>query len=237
MKIFPAIDILDKKAVRLLKGKREDCTVYGDPLEMVYSFKESGATSLHIVDLNSAFDNIFVNDEIIKEIGKVGGIEIELGGGMRTVDRVKKVIEEYGFTRVIVGSALVLDEKLSENLFKLFGNKIVGGIDVLNGKIAVKGWVEYVERDVLEVLHSFKELGLTDVIYTDISKDGALCGVNYVDTAKMQTSSGLNFIASGGVSSYDDLISCKNNGIYGIILGKALYNKNITLKEALKYAD
>ena len=237
MKLFPAIDILDGKAVRLVKGDRKNVTVYGDPVDMAYKIAEAGSKFLHVVDLNAAFDGTSVNEDYLREIANVKNLTTQLGGGMRTAKRVGYVLETLGLARAIVGSALVTDEKLTQELYKLFGNKVVAGLDVKDGHVAIKGWVDTVKVTPTEVAKRIKAFGASDVVFTDISRDGALSGVNVPLTHKLQVDTGLNVIASGGLSSINDISELKQIGIYGAILGKAMYEGKVTLKDALACAN
>lgn len=234
MKLFPAVDILDGKAVRLLEGKRDKVTVYGDPLEMAHKWADMGAEYLHIVDLNSAFGENKKNQDILKKIAREINITLELGGGLRTIDKIKYALDELGFNRAIVGSSLVTEPKMTEQAAKLFGQRIVAGLDARNGKLAIKGWVEDSEKTPLDTALWLKKHGITDIVYTDITRDGKLVGANTKATKQLQLESGMNVIASGGVSKIEDLLILKQASIYGAIIGKALYEHTIDLKEALK---
>lgn len=233
MIIFPAIDVLDNRAVRLLYGKRENVTDYGTPESRAVLWRESGAEYLHLVDLNGAFDNSRVNDKTLKNVIREVGIPVQIGGGIKSFDRVKYYIEEVGATRVIIGSALVTDRQMAEKAYQEFGEKIVAGIDALDGKVRIKGWVENVDITPMQLAMQMKELGATTVVYTDISRDGALTGLNIDSTALMQEKTGLNIIASGGAARIDELDKLNTRGIYGAILGRSIYEGSIDLKDAI----
>lgn len=236
MIIFPAIDVLDNKAVRLLYGKREKVTVYGSPVEMALKWQSQNAEYLHLVDLNGAFDNSTVNKKTLIEVVKNCNIPIQLGGGIKSLDKVKFYLEQVGVTRVILGTVCVTDPKIVEKACGLFGNKIVAGIDAKDGFVAIKGWVEKSNLTPVQTAEFVKSLGVDTIVYTDISRDGALCGVNYQATSELGNQTGMNIIASGGMASLDDIVQTKRHNIYGAILGKSLYNGNIDLKQALALA-
>lgn len=233
MKLFPAVDILDGKAVRLLEGKREKVTVYGEPLEMAHRWADMGAQYLHIVDLNAAFGEKGRNAKLLKSIAKEIDITLELGGGMRTHDDVAYALDELGFSRAVIGSSLVTNPKIIDEI-AVYGNRIVAGLDARDGKLCIKGWVEQTQKTPLELALRLKESGITDIIFTDISRDGKMTGANADATIQLQQKSAMNVIASGGVSKIEDLLELKSKGIYGAIIGKALYENTIDLREALK---
>lgn len=234
MIIFPAIDVLDNRAVRLLYGKRDNVTDYGTPESRAVLWRESGAEFLHLVDLNGAFDDSRINDKALKNVIREVGIPVQIGGGIKSFDRVKYYIEEVGATRVIIGSALVTDRNMAEQAYSQYGDKIVAGIDALDGKVRIKGWVENVDITPIQLAEQMKELGATTVVYTDISRDGALSGINIDATHEMQEKTGLNIIASGGASNITELDKLNNRGIYGAILGRSIYEGSIDLKDAIK---
>ena len=233
MRLFPAIDILDKKSVRLLYGKRDKVTVYGDPVEMIAKWSGMGAKQIHIVDLNGAFDNSRVNEDILKQIRAEVNITLQIGGGIRDLTRVQYILDELGFDRVIIGSALVTTPKMAEQAGRLYGNRIVAGLDAIDNKLKIKGWVEETEKTPLDVALALKEFGIEDIVFTDISRDGALTGINIGATVKLQEESKMQIIASGGLRGYEDILQLAEKKIYGAILGKAMYEGKIDLKEAL----
>lgn len=237
MILFPAVDILDNRAVRLLYGERDKVTDYGDPAELAAKWSAEGAEYLHVVDLNGAFDDSAVNRETLKRLIKEVKIPVQLGGGIKTLDKIKFYLEEVGVTRVIVGTACVTAPDVVDKACALYGNKIVAGIDCKDGFVAIKGWVEKSSLTAEKVALDMKERGSDTVVYTDISRDGALTGVNVEATSLLAEKTGMNVIASGGMSSLDDvkkLMQKKN--VYGAILGRAIYNGNIDLLEALELA-
>ena len=237
MILFPAVDILDNRAVRLLYGERDKVTDYGDPAELAAKWSSEGAEYLHVVDLNGAFDDSSVNRKTLVRLIKEVKIPVQLGGGIKTLDKIKFYLEEVGVTRVIVGTACVTAPDMVDKACALYGNRIVAGIDCKDGFVAIKGWVEKSSLTAEKVALDMKERGSDTVVYTDISRDGALTGVNVEATSALAEKTGMNIIASGGMSSLDDvkkLMQKKN--IYGAILGRAIYNGNINLAEALAVA-
>lgn len=237
MKIFPAIDVLDNRAVRLLYGKRDIVTDYGSPLERAELWLEQGAEYLHMVDLNGAFDDTIINDKTLKEVIKKVNVPVQLGGGIKSLDKVKYYLEEVGVSRVIIGSACVTDRAMVENACAKYGDKIACGIDAKNGKVCIKGWVQAVEIGAIELALQMKNCEINTVIYTDITRDGALTGVNVDATIELQKHTGMNVIASGGMSNIEDVRKLGQLGVYGAILGRSIYTGNIDLKEAISEAN
>lgn len=236
MILFPAVDVLDNRAVRLLYGERDKVTDYGDPAELAAKWAELGAEYLHVVDLNGAFDDSLVNRETLKRLIKDVKIPVQLGGGIKTLDKIKFYLEEVGVTRVIMGTACVTAPDVADKACALFGNRIVAGIDCKDGFVAIKGWVEKSSLIAEKVALDMKERGADTVVFTDISRDGALTGVNADATVELAKKTGMNVIASGGMSSLDDIAKLKKNNVYGAILGRAIYNGNIDLTAALELA-
>lgn len=234
MILFPAVDILDNRAVRLLYGQREKVTDYGDPVELALRWSDIGAQYLHVVDLNGAFDDSAVNRETLKRLVKELKIPMQLGGGIKTLDKIKYYLEEVGVTRVIVGTACVTAPDVADKACALYGNKIVAGIDCKDGFVAIKGWVEKSDLTAQKVALDMKARGSDTVVYTDISRDGALTGVNVDATAELAKNTGMKIIASGGMSCIDDIKKLMQKDVYGAILGRAIYNGNIDLSEALE---
>ena len=234
MILFPAVDILDNRAVRLLYGQRDKVTDYGDPVELALRWSDIGAQYLHVVDLNGAFDDSAVNRETLKRLVKELKIPMQLGGGIKTLDKIKYYLEEVGVTRVIVGTACVTAPDVADKACALYGNKIVAGIDCKDGFVAIKGWVEKSDLTAQKVALDMKERGSDTVVYTDISRDGALTGVNVDATAELAKNTGMKIIASGGMSCIDDIKKLMQKDVYGAILGRAIYNGNIDLSEALE---
>lgn len=239
MIIFPAIDIRGGKCVRLTEGRFDKETVFADnPVDMAVRWAEEGAEFLHVVDLDGAVAGKSVNLDIVKAIADAVTIPVQLGGGVRTLDNIKAVLEA-GIARVILGSVAVRQPDLVREACKSFGNKIVVGIDARDGQVAVDGWGVSGGIGAGELAKKMAEVGVERIIYTDISRDGTLSGVNVAATEELAKAAGIKVIASGGVSSKDDIIAVKaaeHNGVEGVIVGKALYTGNVNLKDAIKAA-
>lgn len=236
MKIFPAIDLYNKCAVRLYKGDYGKMTVYSeDPLSVAKRFRSLGAEWVHIVDLEGAEDGTAPNIDLILKIAKESGLFVEVGGGIRTPE----VLEKYlglGVSRVILGTASVTNEEFLSSMLKKHGDKIAVGADVKDGYIAIKGWREKSEYTLDSFLDKMEALGVKTVICTDISKDGAMAGTNRELYARLSEKYSLNIIASGGVSSISDVRALKEMNLYGAIIGKAYYTGDINLQEAIEVA-
>lgn len=235
MILFPAVDIKDGSAVRLKQGQADKKTVYfKDPVKAALKWKEQGASWLHVVDLDGAFSSHGKNLDLIKAIISETGLNIQLGGGIRTLKDMETRLEA-GAKRVIIGTAALENSHLLKEGVNNFGAEAVAcGIDALNGKAAVKGWVELSQLTPLEMALRAKEQGIEIVIYTDISKDGMLSGPNLDGTASLIEQTGMRIIASGGISCVEDLVGCAHIGAYGAITGQAVYTGAIDLKQALK---
>lgn len=236
MKIFPAIDLYDKKAVRLFKGDYAQMTVYSNnPIEVARDFESKGAEYIHMVDLEGAKNGTTPNLEIVKDIAANTGLFVEIGGGIRSMDTVKRYLEN-GVDRVILGTAAVTDEEFLKNAVSTYGEKIAVGADVKDGYIAIKGWVEKSQYSLEEFLSKMEKIGVKTIICTDISKDGAMKGTNLELYKALNEKYSLNIIASGGVSAIDDISALKEMDMYGAIIGKAYYTGAIDLKEAIEVA-
>lgn len=236
MIILPAIDLLDRKAVRLLKGDYKQVTVYSEvPCEVAEKFKSFGATHIHMVDLDGAKYGTTPNMDIVAEVAKKTGLFVEIGGGIRNMDTVKRYIN-VGVSRVILGTAAVCDEEFLKTAVNTYGERIAVGADVKNGKIAVKGWLEEADVTLDEFFEKMQKLGIKNIICTDISRDGAMRGTNLQLYRELSEKYSLDITASGGVSSMDDIKSLKQMNLYGAIIGKAYYTGAIDLKEAIEVA-
>ena len=236
MNIFPAVDLFDGKAVRLLKGDYQKMTVYSEnPLEIAKDFENSGAEFLHVVDLEGAKTGDTPNIGTIEKIVKNTSLFTEVGGGIRTLETVEKYIN-IGVKRVILGTAAVNDEKFLISAVKKYGEKIAVGIDIKDGFVAIKGWTDLSKFTPFEFCEKMQNIGVKTVICTDVSKDGAMQGTNVGLYKEMSEKFNINIIASGGVSSIDDIKRLKNLEIYGTIIGKAYYTKAISLAEAIEVA-
>ena len=236
MHIFPAIDLYDGKAVRLLKGDYQKMTVDSEnPLEIAKDFENSGAEFLHIVDLEGAKTGETPNINTIEKIVKNTSLFTEVGGGIRTLETVKKY-SDIGVKRVILGTAAVNDEEFLLSAVKKYGEKIAVGIDIKDGFVAIKGWTDLSKYTPFEFCEKMQNIGVKNVICTDVSKDGAMQGTNLDLYKEMSERFDLNITASGGVSGIDDIKRLKDLGIYGAIIGKAYYTKAISLARAIEVA-
>ena len=240
MKIFPAIDIKDKKCVRLVKGDFDNKTEYEmSPVEQASKFKQYGFKNLHIVDLDGALTGETVNLYIIQEIVKKFDLKIEIGGGIRNFESIQKYTDA-GVEKVILGSAAIKDKNFLMKACEKFPNKIALGLDAKDGKLSVSGWKENSNKLTLDYLKEVNNFGATRLIYTDINRDGMKQSPNFEETAKVANISNCPVIISGGVSSIDDIKKAKglnNSNIEGIIVGKAIYDGDIKLDELVKELD
>lgn len=236
MIIFPAIDIIGGKAVRLFNGDYGKKTVYGDdPAAFAEDFKKSGATHVHIVDLDGAKSGNTPNYETIKRIKENCGLFTEVGGGIRNTETVENYLSA-GVDRVILGTAAIVNGEFLKECARLFGDKIAVGADVLNGYVAINGWTESSNKTLEEFLSETVDAGVKTVICTDVSKDGAMKGANVKLYESVLEKFGVDLIASGGVSSIKDVCALKNAGLYGAIIGKAYYTGKIAIADAIKAA-
>ncbi len=235
MKIFPAIDIKDKKCVRLLKGDFANKTDYKiSPVEQAGKYKDHGFKNLHIVDLDGALTGETVNLDIIKDIVGKFKLKVEVGGGIRNIDGIKKYIDG-GVEKVILGSAAIKDKNFLKDACKKFPNKIALGLDARDGYLLVSGWKENSNQLSLDYLKEVNNYGVSRLIYTDINRDGMKQSPNFEETSKVAEISNCPVIISGGVSSIDDVKKAKSlNNIEGIIVGKAIYDGDIKLDELVK---
>lgn len=234
MVIFPAIDILGGKAVRLLKGDYEKVTVYSDdPCSVARAFVSKGCKAIHIVDLDGAREGSAVNMDIVGTIAQIPDILSEIGGGIRNMDTICRYLDA-GISRVILGTAALEDPAFLKEAVGRFGERIAVGVDMKDGKVAVKGWLETSKKDGLEFLKELEDIGVRSAIVTDISRDGAMRGTNLELYKTITSCCKLNITASGGVSTLDDVRALKETGVYGAIIGKAYYTGAIKLEEALE---
>ena len=236
MLIYPAIDLFDKKAVRLFKGDYAQMTVYNDnPVEVAKDFKNCGATHVHLVDLEGAKSGTTPNIDIVKSIKETTSLFCEIGGGIRNID----VIDDYinaGIDRVILGTAAVTNEGFVEEAVAKYHDKIAVGVDIKDGFVAIKGWTEKSTIDAFDFVEKMVSIGVKTIICTDISKDGAMQGTNHELYKALSEKFDIQIIASGGVSSIDDIKKLRKLDIYGAIIGKAYYTKAIDLCEAIEVA-
>ncbi|MDC0168005.1 1-(5-phosphoribosyl)-5-[(5-phosphoribosylamino)methylideneamino]imidazole-4-carboxamide isomerase [bacterium] len=238
MKIFPAIDIKDKKCVRLIKGDFENKTEYEvSPIDQAGKYKDHGFKNLHIVDLDGALTGVTVNLDIIQEIVKKYDLKIEIGGGIRNFESIQKYTDA-GVEKVILGSAAIKDKNFLKEACRRFPNKIALGLDAKNGNLSVSGWKENSNQLTLDYLKEVNDYGVSRLIYTDIDRDGTKQSPNFEETAKVAEISNCPVIISGGVSSVDDIKKAKElKNIEGIIVGKAIYDGDIKLEELVKEID
>ena len=240
MKIFPAIDIKNKKCVRLIKGDFKNKTEYEiSPIDQAGKYKEHGFINLHVVDLDGALSGEIVNLDTIKEIVSKYDLKIEIGGGIRTIDSIKKYID-IGVEKVILGSAAIKNKKFLEDACTKFINKIALGLDAKKGNLSASGWKEDLNIKTLDFLRDVKDYGASRLIYTDIERDGTKESPNFEETIKVADASNCPVIISGGVSSINDIKKAKrlsNKNIEGIIVGKAIYDGDIKLEELVKELD
>ena len=237
MKLFPAIDLYEGKAVRLLKGDYNAMTVYSDnPVEVAKDFQRQGASYMHLVDLEGAKTGETPNLATIQQIVAQTDLFVEVGGGIRSME----VVEAYlsaGVNRVILGTAAVTDENFLLSAVKEHGDKIAVGVDVKDGYVAIKGWTEQSSLNAFDFCKHLQEIGVQTIICTDISKDGVMQGANHALYRRLSQELTINLIASGGVSSLTDVKKLAELGIYGAIIGKAYYTKAVNLTEAIEVAQ
>ena len=234
MTIFPAIDLYEGKVVRLVRGDYGQMTVYGnDPVATARSFKDSGATAVHVVDLEGARDGKPANFEVIKRIVSETGLEVQAGGGIRAEDVVANYLG-IGVRRVILGTAAVSTPGFLRSMALAYGDAIAVAADIRDGFVAVKGWAELSDKDVFDFCRAVEDMGAGTLICTDISKDGLLGGSNIDLYKTLREELSIKLIASGGITSPDEIIALKALAIDGVILGKALYSGRIMLKDALE---
>ncbi|MDD6798038.1 MAG: 1-(5-phosphoribosyl)-5-[(5-phosphoribosylamino)methylideneamino]imidazole-4-carboxamide isomerase [Clostridia bacterium] len=235
MRLYPAIDIKDGKCVRLKQGLFNDVNVYSDkPWEIACQFEKDGAGFIHVVDLDGALRGRSVNAEVIKKIASCVNIPIELGGGIRTLDNIGEVLE-LGVYRAIIGTKAVENPDFIREAIEKFGAEhIVVGVDAKDGYVAIEGWEKLSDQTALSMALAMKDMGVKTIVYTDISKDGMLQGPNIEQTKLLSDKTGIDIIASGGVSCMEDLQRINEAGIHGAIIGKAIYEKKVILKDAVK---
>ena len=233
MQIYPAIDIKDGKAVRLTQGRFDDVTVfYDDPADAAKQWIDAGASYIHMVDLDGArYGRSFITD-VIRAIRAKYDVPIQTGGGVRSLDDVAERISA-GISRVIIGTAAVKDPELVKEAVRLYGDRIAVGVDAKNGFVAVSGWEEVSDVSAAELCLKMKGYGVKTVIYTDISKDGMMSGPNTASTKELIERTGLDIIASGGISSMEDIQNVADIGSAGVIIGRALYNGTLDLKKVI----
>lgn len=237
MLIFPAIDLYDGKAVRLYKGDYQNMTVYSeDPLSVARDFEAAGATWIHMVDLEGARDGTTPNLPVVASIAQNTHLKVEIGGGIRTMETVKTYMDA-GVSRVILGTAAVQDPEFLKAALATYGEKIAVGVDIKDGKVAINGWLETAREDAMAFCEKMQGLGVSTIISTDISKDGAMMGANHELYRVMAQRFQLQIVASGGVSSMEDVMRLRALDLYAAIIGKAYYTGAIDLNAAIKEAQ
>ena len=236
MILYPAIDMLDGQAVRLKRGRRDDATVYGSPVELARQWSAQGAQWLHLVDLTAAFEGQTRHLPLIREVVEAFGGPVELGGGLRTMADIDLRMDA-GVSRVIIGTAAAENPALVEEACRKYPGRVAVGIDAKDGLVATRGWVASAGMTAVELALRMRDLGVTTVIYTDVSRDGMMQGPNVAATRALIEATGLEMIGSGGVSAIGDLLAFREAGCAGAILGKALYEKAFTLADALSAVE
>ncbi len=236
MIVFPAIDLYEGKAVRLYKGDYAQMTVYSEhPEEIALDFAAKGATHAHLVDLEGAKNGTTPNLDTVLRLKEAAGLFCEIGGGIRSME----VIERYfaaGVDRVILGTAAVTDSEFTKRAAEKYGERLAVGVDIKDGMVAIKGWTEKSEKDAFAFCREMQDIGISTIICTDISKDGAMKGANHELYKALAEQLSVNITASGGVSSLDDVKKLRGLGIYGAIIGKAYYTGAIDIAEAVALA-
>jgi len=236
LEIIPAIDIKEGKCVRLYQGDYNKVTVYSSkPEEVAVSWQEQGAARLHIVDLEAAASGDLVNFEVIKKIRKAAKIPLQVGGGLRTMDAVKRLVDA-GIDRFVLGTAAVENPEIVKEVSLVYGDRAIVGIDARDGKVQIKGWLKSSDLTAKDMVLKMKDMGVRRFIITDISRDGTLTGPNFSFFEGLVKDRSVKFIASGGVAALEHIGKLKRLGFEGAIIGKALYSGDIKLKEALEQA-
>ena len=235
MQLYPAIDIKNGQCVRLRQGQFQDSQIYSkNPIEIARLFVSQGASFIHMVDLDGALVGFSVNDTVFKEIAGEINIPIQVGGGIRTIKDIENKIE-LGINKVIIGTKAVENPAFVKEAVKEFGSdRIVIGIDAKDGMVAIQGWEKVSTVSAIDLAMQVKDIGVKTIVYTDISKDGMLLGPNVEQTKELSDVTGLDVIASGGVSSMKDLELIAGSGVHGAIIGKALYEKKVDLAKAIE---
>lgn len=237
MIIYPAVDLLDGKCVRLTQGKYDQVTVYSDdPAAMAQTFADAGSSWIHMVDLNAAKTGIPLNQSIIAAVVKNTGLKVQTGGGIRNLDTLRRLIEEIGVSRCVIGTSAIRDRAFTEKALALYGDRIAIGLDARNGEIAVDGWTSGSGVNVIDFAGTMQKIGAQTVIYTDIARDGMMTGPATASTKELVDATGLSVIASGGIGSEEDIAEIRTSGCSGVIVGKAIYEGKVRLSVCLQNA-
>lgn len=233
MMIFPAMDLRNGNCVRLYQGEFSTSQVVGEnPIDIALQFKNQGAEYIHIVDLDGALKGELANLDVIKGVIKETGLPIQLGGGIRNINTIEKLIEE-GISRVILGTAALNNPSMVKEAVRNFGEKIAVGIDARDGYVAIEGWIKVSKVQYIDFAKTMEDIGVKTIIFTDISRDGTLTGPNFQATSMLNDQVSCDIIASGGMKGIEDIKKLTAMNMYGAIIGKALYSKSINLKEAI----
>lgn len=233
MIIFPAMDLRNGNCVRLYQGEFSTSQVVGEnPIDIALDFKNQGAEYIHMVDLDGALKGDIANLDVIKGVIKETALPIQLGGGIRNINTIEKLIEE-GVSRVILGTAALNNPPMVKEAVRNFGEKIAVGIDAKDGYVAIEGWIKVSKVQYIDFAKTMEDIGVKTIIFTDISRDGTLTGPNFEATGMLNEQVSCDIIASGGMKSIEDIKKLTDMNMYGAIIGKALYSKNINLKEAI----
>lgn len=236
MRIYPAVDLLGAKAVRLYRGDYEKATVYAqDPVQVAMDFRAAGAEFLHIVDLDGAKSGGAENFEVIREMIAASGLRVQTGGGIRSRERIETMLRA-GAERVILGTAALEDPDFLQGAVREYGDKIAVGVDAKDGRVATRGWLCVSETDATQFVQKMRDVGVKTVIYTDISRDGTLAGADAARYRELVQLGGIDIIASGGIADVQEITALKRVGVAGAILGKSLYSGKIALPDALRLA-
>ena len=237
MEIFPAIDLMSRAAVRLTKGEFSSKKVYSsDPVEVMLSFKAEGARHLHVVDLDGARTGDNQNFDVVKDLCAAGAPDLEIGGGIRDMRRAENYFS-LGVSRVVLGTAAVEDERFLAEALKEWGDKVAVGVDVLDGFVRTRGWGSDSRLDGFGFVKRMVGAGVKRIIYTDISRDGLLTGPNTAAYERLAENFGAEIVASGGVGKAEDISALRKTGVYGAIVGKAIYENRVTVSEAVRLGD
>lgn len=233
MIIFPAIDIKDNRCVRLTQGKFDQINIYNEnPVEVARLWESLGAEYIHLVDLDGAKNEATTNQQTIENIIRAVNIPVQIGGGIRSLERAAQLIG-IGAKRIILGTIAVTEKELTRTLAEKYPGQVAVSVDAVNGKAAVNGWAEVSSVDVLDICSFMEEIGIKTLIYTDILMDGMLKGPNFGEYERLSGATSLDIIASGGVTTLEDIKKLSSMNIYGAIIGKSLYDERINLKEAI----